>query len=183
VDIAVKDLLDALREQGKLDNTLVVFYSDNGYFWGEQRLLHKNRVYEEASHGPFALRYPPLVSTPRVEDGLIQVIDLAPTIYQLAGIKIPDDVDGKSLVPLMQGTSEWRDGLLLEGWPGQQEGEHYQALRTERYVYIETDNDTAELYDLNHDPFEMNNILNDPNRPDARKIAKKLGKRLKKGDF
>src|SRR5262249_23598072 len=84
-DIAVKDVLVKLQQQGKLDNPLIVFYSDNGYFWGEHRLLHKNRVYEEASHGPFALRYPPLVTTPREEDRLIQVIDLTPTIYDLAG--------------------------------------------------------------------------------------------------
>src|SRR5262249_2226000 len=142
-------------------NTLVVFYSDNGYFWGEHRLIHKNRVYEEASHGPFALRYPPLVSTPRVDNRLIQVIDLAPTIYDLAGIPMPDDVDGQSLVPLMRGTSQWRDGLLLEGWPGARE--HYQALRTDRYVYVETDNDLPELYDTITDPYQLNNLVNDPN--------------------
>ena len=198
VDIAVRDLLNKLRDQGKLDNTLVVFYSDNGYFWGEQRLLHKNHVYEEASHGPFALRYPPLVSSPRVEDRLIQVIDLAPTIYELAGIQIPSDVDGKSLVPLMRNTSDWRDAMLLEGWPGDPNAddetsadinaqakqakvdEHYQAIRTERFVYIETDNDAAELYDTLADPYEMNNLVNDPS---FKKTVKKLSKRLHKEQF
>jgi arylsulfatase A-like enzyme len=81
---------------GKLDNTFIVFYSDNGYFWGEHRLLHKNRVYEEASHGPFALRYPPLVRTPRTDDRLVQVADLAPTMYELAGIPTLSNVDGRS---------------------------------------------------------------------------------------
>jgi N-acetylglucosamine-6-sulfatase len=194
VDLAVRDLLNKLRDQGKLDNTLVVFYSDNGYFWGEHRLLHKNRVYEEASHGPFALRFPPLVSTPRVEDRLIQVIDLAPTIYELAGIPIPDDVDGKSLVALLRGTSDWRDGLLLEGWPGVKDEDdeaitankkkvtaaHYQALRTDQYVYVETDNDTPELYDIKADPYQMFNLVNDSH---YKKSVKKLSKRLKKGQF
>jgi arylsulfatase A-like enzyme len=198
VDIAVRDLLNKLRDQGKLDNTLVVFYSDNGYFWGEQRLLHKNHVYEEASHGPFALRYPPLVSSPRVEDRLIQVIDLAPTIYELAGIQMPSDVDGKSLVPLMRNTSDWRDAMLLEGWPGDPNADdeasadvdaqakqakvnkHYQAIRTERFVYIETDNDAAELYDTLADSYEMNNLVNDPS---FKKTVKKLSKRLHKEQF
>ena len=184
VDIAVRDILMKLAAQGKLDNTLVVFYSDNGYFWAEHRLLHKNRVYEEASHGPFALRYPPLVSTPRTDDNLIQVIDIAPTIYELAGIAKPGDVDGRSLVPLMRGSNDWRDGLLLEGWPGdksdeddedatinvranvsaqakKKQNEHYQAIRTSRYVYIETDNDLSELYDLKVDPYQMTNVVNE----------------------
>lgn len=201
VDLAVRDILNKLREQGKLDNTLVVFYSDNGYFWGEQRLLHKNRVYEEASHGPFALRYPPLVASPRVEDRLIQVIDLAPTIYDLAGVPIPNTVDGRSLVPLMRGTSDWRDAILLEGWPGDKNDDdetmdagsieitgnkkvkvaaHYQAIRTEQFVYIETDNDTPELYDTQADPFQMNNLVNNSK---YKKTVKKLSKRLKKEQF
>src|SRR5205085_9891813 len=118
VDVAVRDILEKLKQQAKLDNTFMVFYSDNGYFWGEHRLLRKNRVYEEASRGPCAIRYPPLVAEPRLEDRLVAVIDLAPTIYELAGISIPSDVDGRSLVSLLRGTTEWRDALLLEGWPG-----------------------------------------------------------------
>lgn len=180
VDIAVRDVLNRLQEMGKLDNTFIVFYSDNGYFWGEHRLLHKNRVYEEASHGPFALRYPPLVSTPRTDNRLIQVADLAPTMYELAGLPIPPDVDGRSLVPLMQNSVDWRDAVLLEGWPGNHESEHYQAIRTDRYVYVETDSDTSELYDTRADPYQMNNLLNDPAYA---KTVKKLSKRLHKEQF
>jgi arylsulfatase A-like enzyme len=175
VDIAVRDILNHLWGQGKLDNTFVIFYSDNGYFWGEHRLLRKNHVYEEVSHGPFALRYPPLVPKPRIEDRLIAQIDLAPTIYELAGIPMPTDVDGRSLVPLMRGTKQWRDGLLLEGWT-----QHYQALRGERYVYVETDDDLAELYDTEDDPFEVNNLVNDPTYDS---VVAALRKRLQEGDF
>src|SRR5262249_2071854 len=184
------------------DNTLVVFYSDNGYFWGEHRLLHKNRVYEEASHGPFALRYPALVPTPRLLDTLVQIIDLAPTIYDPARIPIPSDVDGKSLLPLMRGTNDWRTGMLLEGWPGDPTNgtaaedtmtdavvqteqklkvdEHYQAIRTGRFVYVETDNDKPELYDTNADPFQLHNLAADPGFAN---VVKKLSKRLSKGNF
>lgn len=177
VDLAVRDILNKLQEQGKLDHTFVVFYSDNGYFWGEHRLLHKNRVYEEASRGPFALRYTPLVKQPRVEDRLIQVIDLAPTMYELAGLPIPKDIDGKSLVPLMCGTDTWRDAILLEGWPGRQ---HYQAIRTERYVYVETDYDLAELYDTVADPYQLNNLVSDP---DYINVVRRLRRRLRNGLF
>jgi arylsulfatase A-like enzyme len=195
VDRAVRDIVNKLQEQGRLDNTLIVFFSDNGFFWGEQRLTGKNQVYEEASRGPFALRYPALVTTPRVEDRLIQVIDLAPTIYELAGIAIPADVDGKSLVGLMSGANQWRDAILLEGWPADSndsnEAEtasvrqtsnnlHYQAIRTEQYVYVQTDDDTSELYDLLADPFELHNLAKDRS---YRGVVKKLRGRLKRGEF
>jgi N-acetylglucosamine-6-sulfatase len=118
VDLAVRDILLRLAQEGKLDNTFIVYYSDNGFFWGEHRLVGKNRVYEEASRGPFAVRYPPLIKAARTEDRLVGVIDLAPTIYELAGLPIPPEVDGRSLLPLLRGTEEWRDAMLLEGWPG-----------------------------------------------------------------
>jgi N-acetylglucosamine-6-sulfatase len=159
VDLAVRDILSKLADQGKLKNTFIVYYSDNGYFWGEHRLTEKNRVYEEASHGPLAIRYPPLIAAPRTENRLIGVIDLAPTIYELANIPIPPDVDGHSLLPLMQGTTQWRDAILLEGWP---KGQHYEAIRTSDYVYVETPGDKAELYDLKRDPYQMHNLVDNP---------------------
>jgi N-acetylglucosamine-6-sulfatase len=192
VDLAVADILNKLKEQGKLDNTFIVFFSDNGYFWGEHRLLRKNRVYEEASRGPFAVRYPPLIPDSRLEDRLMAVIDLAPTIYELAGIPIPGDVDGRSLVPLLRGSTEWRDAALLEGWPGtmnaqgpaneedeepeaDQAGQNisqnqdfsrvsqdYEAIRTKEFVYVETVNDKPELYHVSSDPYQLHNLVNQP---------------------
>jgi len=197
IDQIVKDLINKLRDQGKLDNTLIVFYSDNGLFWAEHRLGGKNRVYEEASRVPFALRFPPLVSTPRLETRLIQVIDLAPTIYDLAGISTPPDVDGRSLVPLMQGTTSWRDAILLEGWPGSfvhdddeprdpsqrvdtQSTQHYRAIRTEQYVYVRTSGDQPELYDTNADPYELNNLVDNA---DFARVVKQLKRRLRNSNF
>lgn len=190
VDLSVRDVLNKLAAEGKLDHTLVIFYSDNGIFWGEHRLLHKDRVYEEASHGPFLLRYPPLVSGPRVEDNVIGVIDLAPTICEIAGIPGPSGTDGHSLVPLLRGSQDWRPNILLEGWPasakpnsedaGEEEADSavashppatqpparsgdYRALRTKEFVYVETTGDKAELYDLAKDPLETRNLISDPN--------------------
>src|SRR5258708_29370918 len=100
--------LVGLGDEGKLDNTFIVYYSDNGFFWGEHRLVGKNRVYEEASRGPFAVRYPPLIKAARTEDRLVSVIDLAPTIYELAGFPISPEVHGRSLLRLLRGTEEWR---------------------------------------------------------------------------
>jgi len=205
VDLAVRDILEKLKRQGRLDNTFIVFYSDNGYFWGEHRLLRKNRVYEEASRGPCAIRYPPLIAEPRLEDRLVAVIDLAPTIYELADVPIPSDVDGRSLVPLLRGSTEWRDAVLLEGWPGtmnaqttpRQEEEEpeagqpgnrvapnqatgptyqdYEAIRTKDFVYVETVGDKAELYHIKSDPYQMHNLAD---RAEFADLVKRLSDRL-----
>jgi N-acetylglucosamine-6-sulfatase len=206
VDRAVPDILHKLKQQGKLDHTLIVYFSDNGYFWGEHRLLWKNRVYEEASRGPFILRYPPLVGKRRTEGKLIAVIDLAPTFYELAGLPIPNGMDGRSLVPLLRGASEWRDAILLEGWPGSDasqakgkvkennemeaeeaglaqgpkqehinQNQDYRAIRTKDYVYIETEGDKPELYDLNKDPYEMRNLADESQ---SAEVVKNLRYRL-----
>jgi arylsulfatase A-like enzyme len=91
---------------------------------------------------------------------LIGVIDLAPTIYELANIPIPPGVDGHSLLPLMRGTKQWRDAILLEGWPT--DDQRYEAIRTSDYVYVETPGDKAELYDLKRDPYQMDNLVDNP---------------------
>ena len=170
LDQAIESLLDELARQGKLDNTLVIYLSDNGHFWGEHRIpFGKNAVYEESSRVPFAVRYPTLIAKPRVEPRLVANIDIAPTIYELVGISIPPDVDGRSLVPLLGGTNppaSWREELLLEGWPPpalakQGRGPH-AAIHTGRYVYVETEGDRSELYDLTSDPHQLQNHVDNP---------------------
>jgi N-acetylglucosamine-6-sulfatase len=168
LDQAIESLLDELARQRKLDDTLVIYLSDNGHFWGEHRIpWGKNSVYEESSRVPFAVRYPKLVAKPRVETRLVANIDIAPTIYDLARIPIPTEVDGRSLVPLLGGNSRtnqsasWREELLLEGWAGAaaiKEGRApYAAIHTGRYVYVETEGDRSELYDLMSDPHQLQN--------------------------
>ena len=193
VDECVRDVVNKLAEQGRLDNTFIVFYSDNGQFLGEHRLTGKDHVYDEASRVPFVVRYPRLAPAPRLESSLVGVIDLAPTFYDLAGIPTPDGTNGRSLIPLLRGTTEWRDSMLLEGWPGVDgeesaagvlpgvvPGPHYQALRTNRYLYVESDQDKTELYDMESDPYQLTNLADDPSR---KKLLRKLRQRLRAGDF
>jgi arylsulfatase A-like enzyme len=173
LDQAIARFLNVLGEAGKLDNTLIIYLSDNGVFWGEHQLQSKTYGYEEAIHVPFAVRYPPLQSHPRLENRLVANIDIAPTLYDLAGLTIPPGVDGRSLVPLLKGSGNWRDALLIEGWPeppaggeqgvDQSEAIHpYAAIHTERYVYIETEGDRSELYDLADDPYQIHNQADNP---------------------
>ncbi len=159
LDRAVGMLIDSLDKQGELDNTFVLFMSDNGKFWGEHRIASKNSFYEEAVKVPFAIRYPALIPHPYVDDHLVANIDIAPTIYELSKVKpggLP--MDGMSLVGLLNKTVPWRDSLLLEGWPARG---FYSAITTGRYVYAETQGDRSEFYDLQLDPYELNNLIED----------------------
>ena len=162
LDQAINSLLDQLQQQGQLDNTLILYINDNGLLVGEHRLAGKAGAYEEDVHVPFGIRYPPLIPTPRVENRIVANIDIAPTIYELAGLPIPSNVDGRSLLPLLKGQSAWRDDILLEGWVEGPAQVTFQAARTERYVYIENQGDLSELYDLQQDPYELSNLINDP---------------------
>lgn len=204
VDNSVRDILNKLKQEQKLDNTFVIYYSDNGYFWGEHRLLHKNRVYEEANRVPLQIRYPPLIKEPRTEDKLMAVIDFAPTFYELAGMPVPKECDGRSLLPLLIGAKDWRTGVLLEGWivthldkesaeereeeadsapaaqtrssPPPITPESYRAIRTDDFIYVETVGDRSELYDLRNDPWQMHNLINKSEYADK---IKELRERLR----
>ncbi|MBI2845906.1 MAG: sulfatase-like hydrolase/transferase [Chloroflexi bacterium] len=168
VDQAIGEMLDLLPGLGLLEDTVIFYLSDNGRFWGEHRLgiswgeesgLSKGLVYEPAIRVPFALYYPRIVPQGRVEGRLVANIDIAPTIYELAGLPIPPEVDGRSLLSLLEGTEGWRNDLLIEGWP---EGHPWAAVHTTRYVYVETEGDIAELYDLVEDPYQLLNRAYDP---------------------
>lgn len=160
LDQSIDMILEELKSQGKLEQTAIFFISDHGFFWGEHRLTDKGRVYEEAIRQALAWRYPPLVPAGKIEQRLVANIDLAPTIYKLAGLPIPQEVDGLALQALLQPQPNWRNDLLIEGWPATQ---HFSAVHTERYVYVETKNDRSELYDLTVDPAQLQNRIDEAN--------------------
>ncbi len=169
VEEGVGKILKALEETKQLDNTVIVFTSDNGYFYGEHGLSVERRLaYEESIRMPLLVRYPPVVKAGTVRDEFALNIDLAPTLLELAGVSAPV-VDGRSLVPLLKDAGgEWRRSFLIEYYSDRvmprvrQMG--YKAIRTERWKYIhylELDG-MDELYDLAADPYEMKNIINHP---------------------
>lgn len=169
VEEGVGKILKALEETNQLNNTVIVFTSDNGYFYGEHGLSVERRLaYEESIRMPLLMRYPPLVKAGTVRDEFALNIDLAPTLLELAGVSAPM-VDGRSLVPLLNGAGrDWRRSFLIEYYSDKvfprvkQMG--YKAVRTERWKYIhyyELDG-MDELYDLTADPYEMKNIINQP---------------------
>lgn len=166
-DEAIARLLQELEGLGVMENTAVIYLSDNGLFQGEHRLpIGKIYAYEESTHIPFAIRFDSLIRTPRIENRMVANIDIAPTILELAGVEHLLPMDGLSLLPLLGGqhNPEWRSHLLLEGFPigvayvGN--SPNFQAVHNGRYVYIETDGQMAELYDLETDPHQLNNHIN-----------------------
>lgn len=161
VDDAIETVLDRLQAQGRLDDTVVIFLTDNGFLWGEHRIYGVGVPYENSTRIDMTLRYPPLVPSARTETRLVANIDIAPTIYQLAGIPIPSEVDGLSLVPLLDGSGSWREELLLETWPDpvlKLPFPPVAAVRTEQYVYAENEGDRTEFYDLASDPYQLQNL-------------------------
>ncbi len=178
VDEGVGRILDALERNGQLDNTLILFLGDNGYFFGEHGLGPERRfAYEEGIRSPFVMRYPPRIGAGTRVEQLVICQDIAPTLIELAGGVAGAQIQGRSLWPLLGGaaSSPWRKSFLVEYWAENAMpwlvGMSYKAIRTERFKYIHWVNrgvaaELDELYDLDTDPFELVNIAHDAARRD-----------------
>lgn len=170
VDDGVGAIVATLESNGQLENTLVVFTSDHGFWYGEHALGSERRMaYEEGIRIPMILHYPARIDAGTVHSEMVISLDLAPTVLEFAQTEDHDlNLHGRSLVPLLEGRSEgWRQSFLVEYYSdtvfGRMRTMGYSALRTERHKYIRY---TAlagmdELYDLEADPYELRNIAGD----------------------
>ena len=151
LDRAVASIVTALQLNGRWGSTLVIFASDNGYAWGEHRLVdRKNCPYEECIRVPYWVRAPGLIA--RTDTNLVANIDLAPTIAAWAGVTPPGKVNGMNLRPLLENRfTPWRRALLIEHWGGAPTS---SGVRTSRYLYNEYANGNKEFYDLVLDPYQ-----------------------------
>jgi N-acetylglucosamine-6-sulfatase len=159
VDRQVQALIDALRDTGRLQDTLIVFTSDNGISWGEHRWVKKEVPYEESIRVPLIVRYDPLTGSGGAvtSSALALNIDIAPTIADAAGV--PVSTDGRSLLPILGGTpAAWRTRFLIEHMEGANPIPTYCAVRTERLMFASYASGERELYDLATDPFELTNV-------------------------
>jgi N-acetylglucosamine-6-sulfatase len=162
VDDAVRRIIVALRDTGRLHNTIIVFMSDNGMQWGEHRWLGKETPYEESIRVPMLLRWDAAGLEPRTDSHLVLNIDVAPTFAAAAGVEAPG-ADGMSLWPIVEDpSSPWRNQFLIEHVNNGHDPPTYCALRSERYLYAEYLTDEEELYDLETDPYELENVAGDP---------------------
>jgi arylsulfatase A-like enzyme len=162
VDEGVKKVVGALQANGELGNTLLIFTSDNGFFYGEHRVpAQKQRLYEESIRVPLLIRGPGVPPGVKVTDPVINA-DLAPTIVAVANANPGLVMDGRSLIPLAQhpGTAAGRE-LLIEN-PAFRDQPAFTAIRTSSYLYAEHGSGERELYDLDKDPFELRNRHGSP---------------------
>ena len=170
VDESLDRIVRTLEERGELDNTVIIFTSDHGYFYGEHGLDEERRLaYEETARIPLIIRFPKVARAGTTPAQMVQTIDFAPTILALAGVSDPEARQGRSLVPLLRGeTPPWRSSLLFEYYSDivfpRMLTMGYQAVRTERYKYITYTElpGMDEIYDLQADPFEMDNLAGSP---------------------
>jgi arylsulfatase A-like enzyme len=181
VDENVGRILDYLEKNGLAKNTLIVYTSDQGFYMGEHGWFDKRFMYEESFRTPLLMRLPDGYSRKGFVSELVQNIDYAPTFLDFAGVDIPAEIQGKSMKPLLVTNDKvkWRDAIYYHYYefPNEHSVKRHYGIRTERYklIHFYNDIDVWELYDLQVDPNEMNNVFDNKKYAD---IQKKLKVRL-----
>ena len=166
VDDQIGRVLDYLEENGLMDNTLIVYTSDQGFLLGEHGLYDKRFMYEESFRTPLVMRLPGGVRGDIAE--MVQNIDYAPTFLELAGVAVPDDIQGVSLLPLLRGEhpAGWRRSLYYHfyEYPAEHMVRRHYGVRNDRWklIHFYNDIDQWELYDLQEDPHELRNLYGLP---------------------
>ncbi|MCE7041813.1 sulfatase [Dyadobacter sp. CY312] len=185
LDRNIGKLLDYLDKTGLAKNTVVIYASDQGFYMGEHGWFDKRFIYEESLKTPFVIRYPGVVKPGSQVDQLVLNIDWAPTVLNIAGTKIPTDIQGKSFLPLLKtntatAKTPWRKDAYYHYYEFPEPHHVYPhfGIRTERYklAYFYGGADSWELYDLKTDPSEMKNLYG---QADTDKIVGDLKTRLK----
>jgi arylsulfatase A-like enzyme len=153
-----------LERQNIVNDTAVVLSSDHGFFLGEHHLYDKRLMYEPSIRVPMMITYPGLVKPGTTSDDMVLNLDLAPTLLQIAGLPVPGEMQGKSMLPIAEGDANfpWRKDWLYEyyEYPGFENVRPCRGVRTDQYklIHFFIDPEEFELYDLKADPDEMNNL-------------------------
>lgn len=173
-DDNVGSVVKELEKNGSLDETAIIFSSDHGFFLGEWRMYDKRLMHEPSIRVPLIVRYPALVKAGTLSGSMALNIDFVPTILEIAGVERPVTLQGRSLVPLLKGGTpdDWRKDWLYEyfEFPQLEHVRPHRGIRTERYKLIHYYQlpkypklpEEFELYDLQHDPGELNNLYGKP---------------------
>lgn len=172
IDDSVGRVYEALRETGRLDNTLIIFAGDNGMFLGEHGMTDKRAMHDPSIRVPFLMRYPPLIRPGTVVEQMTLNIDLAPSILEICGAPPLEKIHGRSMVPLLAGKADsWRRSWCYEYNYEKQfpYTPNVRGVRTDQCKYIHyphgdggPDRHKAELYNLKDDPGELHNLIDDP---------------------
>jgi len=164
VDDSVGRIVATLREQGRLDSTLLVFTSDNGFQFGEQGLIDKRTMYEASIKVPLIVHWPDRIPAAERRKHMVLNIDFAPTFLEAAGVPIPASVQGASFLPLLnEADAPWRGAFFYEYFWERTfpQTPTVLGIRTDRYKYMQFHgiDDVYELYDMQNDPLEQHNLI------------------------
>ena len=168
VDENVGRVLDYLDEEKLADNTIVIYTSDQGFYLGEHGWFDKRFMYNESFKTPLLIKWPNKIKAGITEDEMVQNLDFAQTFLEVAGVTAPEDMQGKSLVPLLTGKKEaWdRDAVYYHyyEYPAEHAVKRHYGIATKDYkiIHFYYDVNEWELYDRKKDPKEVNNVINDP---------------------
>lgn len=183
VDKSVGEVLDYLKENGLDKNTVVIYASDQGFYLGEHGWFDKRWMFEESYRTPLLIHWPGITKPGSINKDIVSNLDFAETILDIAGVKIPSDMQGLSMVPVLKGKTpaNWRKEHYYHyyEYPAVHSVKRHYGISTERYklIHYYYDIDEWELFDLKTDPQEMKNVYNDPAYTS---VKTDLHKRLKK---
>ena len=178
----------ALEESGQARNTIIVFTSEHGEMAGDHGMLEKRTMYEEATRVPLFVHVPWLRGEGRTILGSVSLVDLTPTLLDLAGDEIPEHVEGKSLLPVLVGNQTLADNDVFLQWNGYGDRDlgspsinrmvtapWRSVVTSDRWKLNLSAADQCELYDLNADPHEMRNLFDEPDHRDrVREMAARV---------
>ena len=167
VDENIGRLLNYLEKIGELDNTIIVYTSDQGFFLGEHGWFDKRFMYEECQRMPLIIRYPKAIKAGSTSNAISMNVDFAPTFLDFAGIEIPSDIQGASLKPVLvnegKTPADWRKAAYYHyyEYPAEHSVKRHYGIRTQDFklIHFYNDIDEWEMYDMKADPREMNNIF------------------------
>ncbi len=177
VDDNVGRVLQYLDESGLADNTVVIYTSDQGFYLGDHGWYDKRWMYEESLRTPLIVRWPSVIEPGSETGQLVQNLDLGPTMLNLAGVDVPEWMQGRSLVPLLSGPppGEWRDAIYYQyfEYPAVHMVRRHRGVRTHRYKLIHFyEVDEWELFDLEEDPRELRSVYGDTAYSDVQAALK-----------
>lgn len=186
VDDNVGRVLDYLDEENLSDNTLVVYTSDQGFYLGEHGWFDKRFMYNESFKTPLLIKWPNKIKPGITEDEMVQNLDFAQTFLDIAGVNAPEDMQGKSLVPILIGEKDgWdRDAVYYHyyEYPAEHAVKRHYGIANKDYkiIHFYYDVDEWELYDRKKDPTEVNNVIDDPAYADVVKDMKQKLSEIRK---
>ena len=170
VDESIGRVMEYLEEIGELDNTVIVYTSDQGFFLGEHGWFDKRFMYEECLRMPFVIRYPKMIKAGSTSKAICMNVDFGPTFLDLAGIEVPSEMQGRSFRKVLEKKGRipagWREAAYYHyyEYPAEHSVKRHYGIRTSdcKLIHFYNDIDQWEMYDMKADPQEMRNVYDDP---------------------